>query len=137
MSVEMFYDLLSTDELRGTTQADYLIVLDACLLLRVGGVVVFEEPGFPVVELARSLRAWLADSTECDFEFQSMSCEETGAIRIWRTEAGWVFGSVFVAGALTAPTDRSGVEGCCRRFVAKVELDLEELGIDPAEVLRR
>lgn len=114
-----------------------MIAPDARLRLVDGGVTVLEETGFPVVELARSLLAWLGDSMEGDFEFDSMSCEESGAIRIQKTDAGWVFGSVFVAGLTTAPTDRSGVEECCRRFVARVESDLEELGVDPAEVLRR
>ena len=53
----MSYDQWRTDELRGTTRADYLIALDACLRLTDGGVTVVEETGFPVVELARSLLA--------------------------------------------------------------------------------
>lgn len=137
MGLEMFYDHWRTDELRGTTQAGYLIALDACLHLTDGGVTVVKETGFPVVELARSLLVWLEGSTEGDFEFESMSYEGSGLIRIQKTGAGWVFGSVFAPGKTTAPTDRADVEECCRRFVAKVESELEELGIDPAEVLRR
>jgi hypothetical protein len=137
MELGLFYDQWRTDELRGTTQADYVIALDARLRLTDGGVPLLEEPGFPVVELARSLLAWLEGSAGGDFEFESMSCEESGAIRIQQTGAGWVFGSVFAPGLTTAPTDRSGVEERCRRLVAMVESDLEELGVDPAEVLRR
>lgn len=135
--MELFYGQLRTDELRGTAQADYLIALDACLRLTDGGVTVVEEPGFPVVELARSLLAWLGDSAEGDFEFESMSYEESGTIRIQKTSAGWAFSSVFATGRTTEPTDRSSVEGCCRRLIARVESDLEELGVDPADVLRR
>lgn len=121
----------------GDDTSGYLIALDACLRLTDGGVTVVEETGFPVVELARSLLAWLEGSAEGDFEFESMSYEGSGLIRIQKAGAGWVFGSVFAPGMTTAPTDRAGVEECCRRFVAKVESDLEEFGVDPAEVLRR
>lgn len=137
MELEMSYDQWRTDELHGTTQADYVIALDARLRLMDGGVTLLEETGFPVVELARSLLAWLEGSADGDFEFESMSYEESGAIRIQQKEAGWVVGSVFAPGLTTAPTDRSGVEERCRLFVAMVESDLEELGVDPAEVLRR
>lgn len=135
--MELTYDGLHTDEVRGATQADYLIALDAHVRLVDGGVAVFDEPGFPVVELARSLLAWLGDPEQGDFEFDSMSYEERGAISIWELPEGWAFGSVLTPGARTAPAGRLDVDECCRRFIARVEADLDALGLDPVEVLRR
>ncbi|MCA5892535.1 hypothetical protein LEP48_04100 [Isoptericola sp. NEAU-Y5] len=135
--MELIYDSLRTDELRGTTQADYLISLDAHLRLVDGGANVLDEPGFPVVELARSLLAWLVDPERDDFEFDSMSYEERGAISIWKVPARWSIGSVLAPGARTVLADRLDIDECCRRIIARVEADLDALGLDPVEVLRR
>lgn len=55
---------------RGATRADFLVSLDAQLrVVDDGGVTVLDEPGFPVVELARSSLIWLGDSERRDFEF--------------------------------------------------------------------
>lgn len=135
--MELTYDALRTDELRGTTQADYLVALDAQLRLVDGGAILLEEPGFPVVELARSLLAWLADPEPGDFEFDSMSYEERGAIAISKLPEGWSFCSVLAPGAQTAPADKLHVDDCCRRFIARIEADLDALGLDPGEVLGR
>ncbi len=135
--MEMSYDRLGTKELRGATQADYLIALDAHFSLVHGGVTAFDEPDFPVVELARSLVRWLEDPDRSDFEFDSMSFEEGGVFSIRQGVEGWEFGSIFAPGAATAPVDWSEVDRCCRRFIAKVEADLVELGLDPAEVIER
>lgn len=72
----MTYDQLSADELRGTTQTDYLIALDAHFYLTVDDTPLYDEPGFPVVELARGLARWLSDRGRGDLEFDSMSYEE-------------------------------------------------------------
>jgi len=135
--VELIYDRLSTDDLRGTTQADYLIALDAHLHVLDGCASIFDEPYFPVVELARGLKIWLESPGQGAFELDSMSFEQRGAIAIWKVPEGWVLGSVLEAGVITAPADRVDLEGGCRRFVARVEGDLAELGLDPLVVLRR
>ncbi|REJ06128.1 hypothetical protein DY023_07515 [Microbacterium bovistercoris] len=135
--MELTYDGLRTDELQGTTQADYLIAFDAHLCLVESATTIFDEPGFPVVELARSLLLWLRDPARGDFEFDSMSYEERGVISIWKVAAGWAVGSVLAPGARTTPADWRVVDECCRRFIARVEADLGTLGLDPVEVLRR
>ncbi|QEO15207.1 hypothetical protein FLP10_12835 [Agromyces intestinalis] len=134
--VELVYDRLRTDDLRGTTQADYLVAFDAHIRLLEGDEVIYDEAGFPVVELARSLRIWLGDPGESDFEFDSMSYEEPGAIAIRNTPAGWVFGSVFAPSVWTNPAEWRAVDECCRHFIARVEADLDGLGLDPGDVLR-
>lgn len=133
----MTYDRLSTADLRGTTQADYLTAIDAHLRVLDGGATLYDEPGFPVVELARSLLVWLENADAGDFEFDSMSYEETGAIAIRQVGAGWTIGSAFVPGVVTTPAARIDVEDCCNRFIARVAVDLEGLGLKAAEVLKR
>lgn len=135
--MEITYDQLHTAELRGTAQADYLIAFDAELRVVIGGETVYAEPGFPVVELARSLRIWLGNPGRGDFEFDSMSFEEVGSVAFRQTTAGWTFASVFRTGASTAPVDWVDVEQGCRRLVSRVEPDLAALGFDPDEVLKR
>lgn len=131
----MSYDHLNADELSGITQADYLIGLDANLRVVDGDVTIFDEPGFPVVELARSLRIWLETPKRGDFEFASMSFEEIGSIAFRQTAAGWRFDSAFEPDASTATTTWAAVESCCRRLIARVEADLAALGIDPEVAL--
>lgn len=135
--MEMTYDHLNTGELRGATQADYLIVFDAALRVVIGDETVYAEPGFPVVELARSLRIWLGNPVRGDFEFDSMSIEEVGSVAFRKSPSGWTFSSVFQAGASTTPVDWAEIEQCCRRLVSRVEADLTALGLDPDEVLKR
>lgn len=59
MIVNLTYDYLHADELRGATQADHVVALDAHLSVVDDDVAIFDEPGFPVVERARSLLIWL------------------------------------------------------------------------------
>ena len=135
--MEMTYDYLNAEELHGSTQADYLVSLDGHLRLIDREAHVFDEPGFPVVELARSLLVWLDAPNRIDFFFDSMSYEEVGSISIVQEPGGWTFRSAFVAQPLTRPMGWTEVEDCCRDFVAKVEADLVALGLQPAEVIRR
>src|SRR5689334_2396034 len=127
--MEMTYDRLNTDSLRGATHTDYLIATDAQFRLADGDVPIYDEPGFPVVELARSLLSWLSDPGRDDFEFDSMSYEDVGAVTVRKTAAGWEFGSVFASDVVTAPVDWAEVVRCCQSFIARVEADLSMLGL--------
>ena len=133
--MNLTYDYLHTEELRGTTHADYLVSIDANFRIQDGESLVYEEPSFPVVELARSLLSWLNDPDRDGFEFNSMSFEEVGSVTVLRTPSGWKFGSVFAAGSSSAPADWPEVEQCCRDFISRVARDLVALGIDPGEVI--
>lgn len=135
--MEMTYDRLNTDDLRGATQTDYLVALDAHFRLLDDDVTIYDEPGFPVVELARSLLIWLRDPDLGDFEFDSMSYEEVGSLAIRRASSGWTFSSIFAPDAVGAPVDRVEVDRCCQSLIARVEAHLEKLGLDPDEVIRR
>ena len=49
------YENLSAADLRGSTLADYLIAIEADFRMLDGETVIYEEPYFPVIELARAL----------------------------------------------------------------------------------
>ena len=135
--MEMTYGYLYVDELNWSTQADCLVALDAHFRQIGREELVFDEPGFPVVELARSLLVWLDSPNRIDFIFDSMSYEEAGSISIVQDSGGWTFHSVFIPQPLTRPMGWSEVEQCCLNFITKVEADLMALGLHPDEVIRR
>lgn len=85
---------------RRITAAELLLYVEADLQLREGGTILFEEQRFEVAELAVALTQWAGDGTEPDHDFvhDPSSYEETGVIRIIRTDGGWVAGSCFITG---------------------------------------
>ncbi len=125
------YDALNAGDLGEVTPADVLIRLDARFEVVDDRRLIFSDPSFPVVELARELRAWLERNGRSDFEFQSMSFEERGSLSIRETCEGWVFGSVFEPLHLSTPVSREAVEACISVFVERVAADLVALGLDP------
>lgn len=135
--LEITYDFLDDKDVRGTLQAHYLVGIEAYISVIDAGVVVYEEPYFPVVELARSLFIWLEDPDSEDFIFDSMSFGELGVITIRQEPDGWTIGSVFTPEITTAPVERAEIERCCRAFISKVENGLLLLGLNPEEITRR
>lgn len=133
--MELTYDRLSADELTGTELADYLVALDATFRLVDDGVILLEEPGFPVVELARALIAWAQRAMRSDFQFDSMSYEEVGTLSIRRSQSGWVASSALEPGVATRPMQEGEVGSAVLVFTARVREDLEALGLDPARIL--
>ncbi len=132
----MTYDRLACEDLQGSTPADYLVALDGRFTLVVKDMTILDEPGFPVVELARSLAQWLNDSESDDFEFDSMSYEEPGTVYLRQKEVGWTVGSTFASESTSAIVTWREIEQCCRSFIAAVEADLSRLGISPDRALR-
>lgn len=125
------YDALNTDDLREITPADVLIRVDAHFEVLDEPQLIYSEPSFPVVELARELRIWIGQNGKSDFEFRSMSFEESGALSIRRTPEGWVFGSIFEPSHLSMPAPWEVVACCVSEFVERVVADLVALGLDP------
>ncbi|MFK4641089.1 hypothetical protein ABIA52_003978 [Paenarthrobacter histidinolovorans] len=135
--MRLSYASLDGDNIGGTSQADYLVGLDADLTVSEGPAPLYRELAFPVVELARSLFLWLNDANRGDFMFDSMSFEEIGAVSLTRGSSGWVVGSVFSPDVLSNPLDWAEVESGCREFLSQIEFDLLSLGLDPGEVILR
>jgi len=131
----MNYDALNSGELSGKTQADYLVSLEATLSVWDGETMVYEEPNFPVVELAWSLRRWLETNGRDDFVFESMSFEEAGSVSIRRGAFGWVVSSVFALASASSPYGWAVVHRSVVSFIDRVEDDLIAIGVDPVEIL--
>lgn len=125
------YSQLDVSDLQGETVADFLIAIEASLLVRDGTDVIYEEPYFPVAELARQLSVWLDEADGRDFVFNSLSFEEPGAVTVVQTAEGWVFGSRLTPDVVSAAHPWSTAEACVRGFVDEVRSDLHDRGIDP------
>jgi hypothetical protein len=136
-AVRITYDRLDTSELHGTTQADYLISVDATLSVWQGHRCLHEESSFPVLELARALYLWLDESDREDFVFNSMSYEDEGVFAVRQAGSGWTFSSVFAADSATRPVCWDAAEASIRSFVAQAEGDLRGLGVDPVAMLHQ
>lgn len=123
-------------DLRGSTLGDYLIAIDADLEIRDGDRIVYAEPKFPVVELARSLTSWMNVRERADFAFESMSFEESGVVTIARTGTGWHFSSAFTSEVMSSDVDLSELEDCIQEFIDQVATDLTQRGHDADRILR-
>ncbi|MET7745605.1 hypothetical protein [Streptomyces sp. NPDC005385] len=117
-----------------TASLDVLLVdIEADLVIRDGDCVVWSEMMFPVAELARALADWVhePDGERGDFEFESMSYSEVGAVRIEESGGGWRVGSVFLSDTWTSPVSRHSLVAEIRRFVAAVRQDVADIGVNP------
>jgi hypothetical protein len=129
------YTELDAAELQGPTLADILVAIDADFRMLDGHRVLYQEPSFPVVELARSLLDWVSTPDPPDYAFESMTFEEVGALTVTQSPAGWIFGSVFAPSLRSDPVAWDEVERCIRLLVDRVATDLVRLGIDANKVL--
>ncbi|GAA2445261.1 hypothetical protein [Agromyces soli] len=135
MRLHITVDRLDAAELRGATQADFLIAVDGTLRIASDDAILFEEPTFPVVELAWLLSSWRA-TPRASFQFDSMSLEEVDTVEITPSSAGWTVASCYRPGSVLGPFDWAEVDAGIRAFVADVERQLRALGLDPAVVLQ-
>lgn len=129
------YSQFDVGELRGETLADYLIHIETYLVIRDGRRAIYEEPYFPVVELARQLAAWLEEPSRGDFVFDSLSFEEPGAVIVSQTPGGWTFGSRLTPEVTSPEYPWSVVESCGREFVHRVRSELLARGFDVKQIV--
>ena len=129
------YSNLNADELQGATLTDYLVSVEADFQVFDGPRVVYEEPRFPVLELARSLQQWIARRDDHDFVFESLSFEEIGVVTITHEDGGWVLQSSFTPSVRTTALAWVKMASAVRLFVSKVRADVRSLGIDDRRVL--
>jgi hypothetical protein len=96
--------------------------VEATFTLRVDNEVVYQEPYFPVVELALSLHRWLKRplSAQEDFEFESMHIEEPGWVWIRREGSGWRVGSIHQERAVMKVWSSEEVEGVATLFATRL-----------------
>ncbi|MFD8915599.1 hypothetical protein [Streptomyces sp. NPDC059575] len=130
--MEFRYTHLTTQDLRGDSHAELLVNIEADLAIVDSGGLVFEEALFPVAELARDLAEWLRQPEDwrSNFDWESMSYDEKGTVRIHSTEAGWRLGSVQTPDVWSLPVTWPELIRSIREFVAAVRRDVESLGLD-------
>ncbi|GAA1246180.1 hypothetical protein GCM10009633_19180 [Janibacter melonis] len=119
----------------GNTPVEYLIAVEAELLIYQDEVPIFREEYFPVAELASSLWGWLQDGIEYDFSFNSMSYEEEAIIALRQDRTGWLISSSFAPGLLISSISPTELKVMCERFIREVHQGLIVLGINPYPVL--
>ncbi len=122
-------------DLRGTSQADYLIAVDADLRIVYGTRTVYEEPDFPVVELAWSLTNWLNAANGDDFTLDTMADDQPGIVTIKREGDGWVAFSSFTPDVRSSAAKWAEIDHCVRDFIAAVRADLTERGLDADRIV--
>ncbi|WP_369372663.1 hypothetical protein AB1046_04280 [Promicromonospora sp. Populi] len=134
--MQLVYANFDDSDLRGRTLADYLIAIDADFEIRDQDRTVYNEPKFPVVELARALIAWLEADFHADFVFESLSSDEPGLVAITRENSGWRFSSASTPEVVSAEVDQLDVQSCIRDFIDRVATDLTARGHDADTILR-
>jgi hypothetical protein len=117
---------------------DLLLGVCAELTVRVDNRVLYEEPDFPVVELALQLAGWsrtgLQDHT--DFEFESMESDEPGLIWFRAADNGYRIGSLYQDFPAMTIWDCDRVRQVVEGFVTELQRRCrEELQIDVTPLL--
>ncbi|MEZ0070629.1 hypothetical protein ABIA32_006682 [Streptacidiphilus sp. MAP12-20] len=135
--MEITYGGINAKDLRHHSLADLLVHVEADLNIVDHEEVIYSERAFPVAELAREFARWLdlAAEPEVNFEFSSMSFDETGAIEISRVPSGWSVGSVFTPDRRSAPIAFVDLAATLREFIGRVLRDVEALGLDAESIL--
>jgi hypothetical protein len=130
------YANLSTEDVRGSTPAHYLVGVEADFRIEDEGRIVYEEPSFPVCELARSLHTWIRSGLRRDdFVFESLSFEELGVVTIERRPGGWVFRSTFTPEVVSSEVPWVEVQRTIEQFTARLGADLTAAGMDASRAI--
>jgi hypothetical protein len=129
------YTNIDFSDLRGDLIADYLIAVHADLRIVEGDRTIYEEPDFPVVELARSLQGWLEAVGPGTFEFVSLSADESGIVTISPESGGWRLYSSFTPDVRSSVLRWPSLEECVRDFINEVWTDLTSRHIDADRIL--
>jgi hypothetical protein len=127
--MEIRYGTVDVTDLRGLTLADVLINVEADLEAWDGDRLIYSERSFPIVELARALGCWIHADSAYDFEFSSLSFEESGVIEIHNTSKGWYVTSIFTPTVRSRIMQLDDVRDMIAGFVENVKSDLEWLGL--------
>ncbi len=109
--------------------------VDGRLRLVCGTAVVFDEPAFPVVELAVALSRWVGIPREGrgDFEFDSMFAEEPGILWIRESARSWRLGSIWQDAPCFTVLTIEEVDDVVRNYLHSIRGVLSEL--DEAQAL--
>lgn len=131
----MTYTGFDISEVHGDLLADYVVGIEADFQITHDGDVVFDEPSFPVVELARDLAEWLQGKPLGDFVFESMSADVPDLISIQQRDAGWVIYSGWTPDVVSKATDVEDIVLAAREFIHTVRNDIKGRGLDASWIL--
>jgi len=89
--MQFIFSRVSTKDLRGRTEADVFVNVEAEFQIADEDRTICSESDFPVVELAAGLRMWKssADAVRSPFEFRSLSMEDRWVVRLLPIDTGW------------------------------------------------
>ena len=124
---------LSSEAPSPTDLPDLLVRTTAEFELSIDDEPLYEEPDFPVVELAAALVGWLRSppATRPDFEFDSMSTPEPGWVWIRRATDGWTVGSLHQSRPSFTVCSDEEVDAAIEAFVGElVSSACYQLGVD-------
>ena len=120
--MRMSFRNLNAEDLRTDRWAEVLVHVEAEFHVVDAGCVVYSEPYFPVVDLAHALALWSrsgADDRE-NFEFESMSFDERGAVRIEQLDDRWRVGSAFEPDKWSGLHTLREVDDCVSLFIEEL-----------------
>lgn len=118
------------------TLADHLVALEGYFVLTVDGAVIYQDDLFPIAELARRLTLWLDAAGGDDFEFDSMSIEEVGALYARRERDGLLVGSALAPEHGASLVSEDEFVRAARSFISAVRARLLEMRLDADMILR-
>ena len=127
MIVEFKFFDLSTTQIPERSEVGYLIGVEASLVISDHGLVILNEPTFPVLELA--------SSPLHDFEFESLDYEEIGVVSIKSHNNKWVVSSCFNPTVSSAPYEREIIFTSIANFIGRLYHELKQTESDAATML--
>jgi hypothetical protein len=102
------------------TLPEVLARLVAIFCLSAGEDTVYQEDGFPFLELSTQMMRWVKQSVIAprpfDFEFNSMSFPETGVVWIRQQDDGWRVGSMYQNKMSLTIFDDERISGAISKF---------------------
>ena len=104
---------------------DLLLRIEARLVAEAGGVVLFDEPHFPIVELASQLSQWIASGAATDFNYESMDAEE---VILWfrSSPGGWEVGSDWGTAIAQRGFERTDLITAASEYVQAVPVRVQQ-----------
>jgi hypothetical protein len=108
---------------------DRLLGVQANVRIVVDGREWFNQPMFPVVELAAAVTTWLRRGG--DFEFETMDADESPFLWVRAVPGGFRVGAAWQTFSIEEPLPAHTVRGALERFAAEIpEAAKGQLGID-------
>lgn len=106
-------------------QYDLLLRIEARFVVEADGVVILDEPHFPIVELASQLSQWTSDGAVTDFNYESMDAEE---VILWfrKSASAWDVGSDWNTGAVHGGFERANLIYAASEYVRVVPIRVQQ-----------